>query len=159
MSQRHLYRIDLAWQGNTGTGTTSYRGYSRDHLIGADGPGTLEGTADIAFRGVRERWNPEQLFLASLAQCHLLTYLWLAVGSGVNVLAYQDHPTGEITTHADGSGEFTSVTLHPEVTISADSDPALAEELHHKVADYCFIARSVSLSVTHLVTIIVSSPA
>ncbi|MEA5052607.1 MAG: OsmC family protein, partial [Propionicimonas sp.] len=114
-----------------------------------DGPGSLPGTADPPFRGVPDRWNPEQLFLASIAQCHLLTYLWLCVGAGVVVTGYADSPSGVMTEEADGSGRFTSVTLRPRVTITADSDPVLARELHHKVGEYCFIARSVSVPIQH----------
>jgi organic hydroperoxide reductase OsmC/OhrA len=144
----HHYSLDLVWTGNTGEGTSSYRGYSRQHDLTA-APGTLPGTADPAFRGVADRWNPEQLFIASIAQCHLLTYLWLCVGSGVVVTAYQDAPSGVMQEEADGSGRFTSVTLRPRVTIAAGSDPDVARALHDRVADYCFIARSVSIPVHH----------
>lgn len=154
MARDHQYSLDLTWTGNTGAGTRDYRGYSRDHEIAAEGPGVLPGTADPVFRGVPDRWNPEQLFIASLAQCHLLTYLWLCVGSGVVVTAYSDAPSGVMQEEADGSGRFTSVTLRPRVTIDAGSDPEIARELHDKVADYCFIARSVSVPILHEPTIV-----
>jgi len=144
----HDYSLELVWTGNTGQGTSSYRGYGRDHDIKGQ-PGTLPGTADPFFRGVADRWNPEQLFIASLAQCHLLTYLWLCVGSGVVVTGYRDAPSGVMREEADGSGRFTSVTLRPHVTIAAGSDPDVALALHDRVADYCFIARSVSIPVHH----------
>ena len=148
MPRDHAYHLDLVWTGNTGQGTSSYRGYSRDHDITAE-PGTLPGTADPFFRGVADRWNPEQLFVASLAQCHLLTYLWLCVGSGVVVTGYRDNPSGVMQEEADGSGRFTSVTLRPQVTIAAGSDPAVALALHDEVPHYCFIARSVNIPVHH----------
>jgi organic hydroperoxide reductase OsmC/OhrA len=129
-------------------------GYSRDHVITAEGPGVLAGTADVTFRGVADRWNPEQLFLASLAQCHLLTYLWLCVGAGIVVTAYTDAPSAILRTEADGSGRFESVLLRPRVTITADGDPAIARALHDRVGDYCFIARSVNVPVHHRVEIL-----
>ncbi|MDQ7994038.1 MAG: OsmC family protein, partial [Propionicimonas sp.] len=140
--------LELVWTGNTGQGTTSYRGYARDHEIAA-APGILPGTADPVFRGVPDRWNPEQLFVASLAQCHLLTYLWLCVGAKVVVTGYLDEPSGVMQEEADGSGRFTSVTLRPRVRIAPGSDPRVALELHDRVADYCFIARSVSVPIHH----------
>jgi organic hydroperoxide reductase OsmC/OhrA len=39
------------------------------------------------------------------------------------------------------------------VTISAASDPSAAKELHHRVGDYCFIARSINTPIEHEVTI------
>ena len=46
-----------------------------------------------------------------------------------------------------GAGQFTSVTLHPRVTLSATSDAEKALNLHHKAHDMCFIARSVNFPV------------
>jgi organic hydroperoxide reductase OsmC/OhrA len=42
---------------------------------------------------------------------------------------------------------MTSVTLRPRVTISAESDPAKANHLHHEAQDLCFIANSVDFPV------------
>ena len=155
MARDHHYRLDLAWTGNLGEGTSGYRSYSRDHEISAE-PGVLPGTADPFFRGVPDRWNPEQLFIASLAQCHLLTYLWLCVGAKVVVTGYEDSPDGVMAEEPDGSGRFTRVTLRPHVTIAEGSDPEVALALHEKVADYCFIARSVSIPVHHEATVVVA---
>lgn len=155
MPRDHHYELDLVWTGNTGQGTSGYRSYSRDHEISA-AAGILPGTADPFFRGVDDRWNPEQLFIASLSQCHLLTYLWLCVGEKVVVTGYHDSPTGVMREEADGSGRFTQVTLRPHVTIAAGSDPEVALALHDRVADYCFIARSVSIPVHHEATVLLA---
>lgn len=149
----HHYELAIAWTGNTGTGTSSARAYSRDHEVTAPGPAPIAASADPAFRGDSGRWNPEQLFLASVAQCHMLWYLGLAAGAGVIVTAYEDHPTGTMLEESDGSGRFEGVTLHPTVTISAESDPAIARELHERVGDYCFIARSINTPIHHDVVV------
>ena len=149
MARQHHYEIEMTWTGNTGTGTSAHRAYSRNHDITADGPPMLGGSADPAFRGDHTRWNPEQLFVASLAQCHMLWYLSLAASQQVTVTAYRDSPTGTMVEESDGSGRFTDICLRPHVTITSDSDPALAGTLHHRVVDYCFIARSVAVPVHH----------
>lgn len=64
--KHHHYAVTVTWTGNQGTGTASYRGYSRDHLIQGDGKPAIEGSSDPAFRGDPARWNPEELLLASL---------------------------------------------------------------------------------------------
>lgn len=153
----HHYELAITWTGNTGAGTTSLRGYSRDHEVTADGPEPIAASSDPAFRGDPSRWNPEQLYLASIAQCHMLWYLGLAAGTGIVVTDYQDRPTGVMIEEANGAGQFASVTLHPTVTITAGSDASLAEALHHRVADYCFIARSINTPIEHEVTIRVAS--
>jgi RimJ/RimL family protein N-acetyltransferase/organic hydroperoxide reductase OsmC/OhrA len=149
MTREHHYALELTWTGNTGNGTASHRAYRRDHLVTAPGAGTLRGSSDPAFRGDATRWNPEQLLVASIAQCHLLWYLALAAEAGVVVTGYTDAPTGTMRENPGGSGEFTGVTLHPRVTIAPGSDEEKARQLHERVGDYCFIARSVNFPVDH----------
>ncbi len=149
MSVSHHYELDLRWTGNLGDGTTGLRAFTRDHDVSAAGVPTLQGSADPAFRGDASRWNPEQLLVAALAQCHLLTYLWLAVQEGIVVTAYEDSPTGTMIAEPDGSGRFAEVTLRPTVTITRAEDAERAQALHDRVGDYCFIARSINFPLRH----------
>ena len=87
--------------------------------------------------------------VASLSACHQLWYLHLCAEAGIVVLSYIDHAEGVMEEAADGSGRFKSVTLRPQVTVSANSDIAKARELHHAAHTKCFIARSVNFPVHH----------
>jgi len=145
----HRYRVSLAWTGNRGEGTSSYRSYGRDHVITAPGLPDLAGTADPTFHGDKDRWNPEQLLLTALSQCHMLSYLHLAVKHGIVVTAYTDDAEGTLRLNRDGSGEFTSATLHPRVTVADPAHNELAQKLHHDANQVCFIARSVNFPVMH----------
>jgi organic hydroperoxide reductase OsmC/OhrA len=91
--------------------------------------------------------------VAALAQCHMLSYLHAAATNGIVVTAYSDAATGTMQQTNDGGGHFTSVTLHPVVTISA-GDPALARSLHAEASANCFIAQSVNFPVRHEPTIV-----
>ena len=144
----HRYGVSLEWTGNRGTGTQTYRGYGRDHVLRAPGLPDLPGTADPTFHGDRDRWNPEQLLLSALAQCHMLSYLHVAVKNGISVVSYGDDAEGTLRLNRDGSGEFTSVLLRPVVRISEGS-PELATALHEEAHRLCFIARSVNFPVEH----------
>ncbi|WAP53003.1 OsmC family protein [Arthrobacter sp. ATA002] len=145
----HSYAVSLEWTGNRGTGTSGYRNYGRDHIVRADGLPDLAGTADPTFHGDRDRWNPEQLLLTALSQCHMLSYLHVAVKNGITVLAYTDDATGTLRLNRDGSGEFTGVVLRPQVTVAAEDSTGVAEELHAAANRTCFIARSVNFPVLH----------
>ncbi|KQQ85499.1 OsmC family protein [Arthrobacter sp. Leaf137] len=145
----HKYALTVQWTGNRGEGTLSYRGYSRDHDVAIPGLPVLKGSADPTFHGDRGRYNPEQLLLAALAQCHMLSYLHVAVKHGVVVTDYRDDATGEMVLNRDGSGQFQSVTLHPRVTVADPGQVELAASLHHEANQVCFIARSVNFPVGH----------
>lgn len=153
MTKQHEYEIDIQWVGNLGQGTGGYRAYSRNHEIRAAGVPPIPGSSDPSFRGDATRWNPEQLLLASVAQCHMLWYLGLAAAAGVVVVDYSDNPTGTMVEESGGEGQFTEVTLKPVVTIDDPGQTKLAEHLHHQVGEKCFIARSVNFPIRHNVTI------
>ncbi len=149
--KNHEYKTSLQWTGNLGSGTSTYRAYGRNHEISAPGKtSALEGSSDAHFRGDATRYNPEELLLAALSACHLLSYLHLCAVNNIVVTAYEDEATGSMTENADGSGQFTEVILHPRVTITTESDPIKALELHEQAGQLCFIARSVNFPVRHL---------
>lgn len=145
----HHYSLTVRWTGNLGKGTSSYREYSRDHDVEIPGLPVLKGSADPTFRGDRSRYNPEQLLLTALAQCHMLSFLHVAVKHGVVVLSYEDNATGMMRLNRDGSGQFENVTLRPRVAVADATHIALAEEMHREANALCFIARSVNFPVQH----------
>lgn len=146
----HEYQIQVTWTGNEGSGTSSYRGYSRAHVIQADGKAAIEGSSDPSFRGDPTRWNPEELLLASLSACHKLWYLGLCAGAGIVVVAYEDYAQGTMVEENDGGGQFTSVVLRPKVILAPGSEINEARDLHKTAHEKCFIARSVNFLVSHV---------
>jgi organic hydroperoxide reductase OsmC/OhrA len=153
--KQHTYDCTITWTGNRGTGTSSYRDYSRDYTIAAPGKAAeLLGSSDPAFRGDAKRYNPEDLLVASLSGCHMLSYLHLAAMAGVVVIAYRDDAVGVMSEDKEKGGFFVRVTLRPQVTIAAGSDAAKARELHEPAHAKCFIANSVNFPVLCEPTII-----
>lgn len=149
MTAEHHYNVRLEWRGSNGIGTVSYAAYSRAHELHGDGKQPILGSADPHFRGDATRWNPEELLIASLSACHQLWYLHLCAEAKIIVTAYEDFADGTLALNADGSGEFISATLRPQVTIALGSDPEQAISLHGDAYRKCFIARSVKFPVTH----------
>jgi len=149
MTRSHHYITTVRWTGNLGSGTSGYRDYSRDHTIQSNGKPEIPGSSDPAFRGDKNRYNPEELLVSALSSCHMLWYLHLCAEAGIIVTAYEDTATGAMAETADGSGHFTEVVLSPVVTIT---DPAKAEEahlLHEQANRLCFIANSVNFNIRH----------
>jgi organic hydroperoxide reductase OsmC/OhrA len=149
LPRTHTYEVTVTWTGNRGTGTSGYRDYSRANEVVAPGRPPLAGSSDPAFHGESDRWNPEQLLLAALAQCHLLSYLHLCADAGVVVLEYTDNPIGRMTQTADGGGHFTEVVLRPRVVVATADLVHRATELHEPAHKLCFIANSVNFPVLH----------
>jgi organic hydroperoxide reductase OsmC/OhrA len=146
---QHFYSVTIEWTGNTGTGTSSYKGYERAHVIRAQNKPEIPASSDPNFRGDKTRYNPEQMLLASLSSCHMLWYLHLCADAGVVVKAYEDQAQGTMQETADGGGFFSEVILYPVVTVADETMTSKAMELHHRANELCFIANSVKFPVHH----------
>lgn len=153
MPMRHAYAVEVEWTGAGADGTATYRSYTRDHVIRIEGLPDILGSADPTFRGDRSRHNPEQLLLASLAQCHMLSYLHQAAMRGIVVTDYRDAATATMET-AGAGGRFTEAVLRPVVTITDASLAAVALDAHGQANADCFIASSVAFPVLHEPTIV-----
>jgi organic hydroperoxide reductase OsmC/OhrA len=155
MTKTHRYTVANRWTGNLGSGTSGYTAYSRNHeLDAAAKSGPVLGSSDPAFRGDPSRYNPEELLVGALSACHMLVLLHLCADAGIVVIDYSDQAEGEMTEHADGSGEFTRVILRPRMIITDAARIADAVSLHHRAHELCFIARSVTFPVEHEPTVI-----
>jgi organic hydroperoxide reductase OsmC/OhrA len=149
VASEHRYALAAEWTGNRGAGTTGYRDYGRGVVLRVDGKPELLASADTPFRGDADRWNPEELLLAALSECHLLSYLHVAVQHAVVVTGYTDAATGTMEVTPDGAGRFTGVDLHPRVELADESQRSLADSLHAEANRLCFIANSVNFPVRH----------
>ena len=146
-SKLHNYIINLKWTGNLGEGTKKYTGYSRNHEIQAVGKPLISGSSDPSFRGDSSRYNPEDLFVSTLASCHMLWFLHLCSANKITVVSYEDNPEGIMEENEDGSGRFKKVTLFPIAVIKEADKLELTKSLHHQAHLNCFIANSVNFEV------------
>ena len=145
--KQHTYQCEIEWTGNDGQGTKTYTSYRRDHTIKVEGKPPIPSSSDPSFRGDKSRYNPEELLVASLSSCHMLWYLHLCAVNKITVLEYRDSAEGLMRENQDGSGEFVSVTLKPQVRIAEKDNVDAAARLHHQAHSLCFISRSVNFPV------------
>jgi organic hydroperoxide reductase OsmC/OhrA len=149
MFGEHRYALRTTWTGNRGTGTTGYRDYDRSATIEVAGKPDLLASSDKPFRGDPARWNPEDLLLAALSECHLLSYLHACVQAGVAVVSYTDEASGVMIEDGRGGGAFREVTLRPRVVVADASMVDAAKAAHAQAHEWCFIANSVNFPVRH----------
>ena len=69
MAKEHRYRLEVAWTGNRGAGTSSYGAYGREHEIRAVGKPPLPGSSDLHQRLTAEVCN-EELGFSGVADQH-----------------------------------------------------------------------------------------
>jgi organic hydroperoxide reductase OsmC/OhrA len=144
--KQHRFSCRLEWTGAAAGPVQDYPSYSREWRAEIDGKDPLRGSADPTFRGDGSLHNPEDLLVAALSSCHLLSYLALCARSGIVVLSYADDATG-IMESKDGAIRFTDVLLRPRVSVRGDVEKA--KRLHEQAHAECFIANSVNFPVRH----------
>lgn len=144
----HDYSVSLTWVGNLGSGTSGYKAYSRDHILQAAGKPDIGGSSDKIFHGTPERWNPEEMLIAALSQCHMLSFLHVASEAGIVVSEYSDAASGTLELGPDGGGQMTAVVLRPRVVVTG-GDVEAVNRAHHRASELCFIANSVNFLVRH----------
>jgi organic hydroperoxide reductase OsmC/OhrA len=150
MSKEHQYQVSTKWTGNLGTGTSQYKAYSRSHEIsGRKKQAPIVGSSDPLFRGDATRYNPEELLVGALSACHMLWVLHLCADAGIVITEYSDEALGFMRENADGSAQFTGVTLRPVMIITDLARAADARAIHDRAHAVCALARSVNFPVHH----------
>src|SRR5262245_16628148 len=139
------HKVTLKWE--RGGAEFSYQKYPRDHSWSFDGGHTMTATA--AYLGNPANVDPEEAFVASLASCHMLTFLAIACKQKFVLDSYEDHAIGRMEKNAEGRLAITRVELRPKITWSGDRVPTAEEldKMHHAAHENCFIANSVKTDV------------
>jgi organic hydroperoxide reductase OsmC/OhrA len=93
--------------------------------------------------------DPEEAFVASLASCHMLTFLYFASRQGFEVTGYEDEAVGVVTKNERGIPWVSAITLRPRVVYSGQKQPSKeeADRLHNLAHDNCYIANSIKTQV------------
>lgn len=146
------HRATITWQR---TGQDFSKGqYSREHTWAFDGGVHVPASPSPSI--IPLPWSnpagvdPEEAFVASIASCHMLTFLFAAQRKGFQVERYEDDAVGVLTKNERGIPWVSAVTLRPRIVYGGDKRPTPEDEarLHHTAHEHCFIANSVKTEVT-----------
>ena len=140
MAEHH---IKLTWE--KGTAPFTYEAYPRNHTIAfKNGQETVIASASPAYKGDAGKADPEDLLVAALSSCHMLSFLAIAAKKKLTVQSYEDDAVGFLESNG-GKLWMTRVILRPKVVI--DTDAETLSEIHHLAHEACFIANSVKTDV------------
>ena len=141
MAEHH---IKLSWE--KGEAPFTYEAYPRNHTIAfKNGQEIVTTSASPAYKGDAGKPDPEDLLVAALSSCHMLSFLAIAAKKKLTVNSYEDDAVGFLENDG-GKLWITRVILRPKVAI--DTDAETLSHIHHLAHEACFIANSVKTSVT-----------
>jgi len=113
-----LFRASVDWALGAGEDFTAGR-YVRGHTVAFEGGPQVRGTA--SHHVVGNKWaeagavDPEQLLVAAIAGCHMLSFLHVARLAGFAVGRYRDTGEGLMEPNGEGRLAITRVTLRPRI--------------------------------------------
>jgi organic hydroperoxide reductase OsmC/OhrA len=145
------YKATIAWK--RGEGDFAKGRFSRAHTWSFDGGIEVPASASPSVvplpMSVAEAVDPEEAFVASLASCHMLTFVDLARRAGFVVDSYVDEAEGVMDRIDTGRFWISKVTLRPKIVFSGEKIPDEIDlsRLHHDAHEFCFIANSVKTEV------------
>jgi organic hydroperoxide reductase OsmC/OhrA len=146
------HTAEIKWAA-TESGKEFLKGrFSRAHELSFDGGTVVPASASPHVVGkwaVQAAVDPEEMFVAALSSCHMLSFLHLARMAGFAARAYDDRAEGMTEEIAKGRLAVTKVRLRPKIEW-AGAPPTKEEldRLHHQAHEACFIANSVKTEVT-----------
>jgi organic hydroperoxide reductase OsmC/OhrA len=127
--------------------------YSREHTWSFDGGLTVPASSSPSvvkapFSSAAAE-DPEEAFVASVASCHMLTFLYLASKRGLTVVRYEDRAVGTLTKNERSVPWVSKVVLDPQIEFGgAPPGEEVLAELHHGAHEGCFIANSVKTTIS-----------
>lgn len=127
----------------------AYETYNRRHKVSFDNGTTVGASAAQAYFGDADCVDPEELLVAAISNCHMLTFLAIAAKKKFTVDSYSDQAVGVLEKDEAGKVSVTRVKLSPKVVFAGDLRPDAAQlkRLHDSAHDNCFIANSVKTKV------------
>ena len=132
------HKIALKWF--KGDVPFTYDAYPRNHTITFKEGAPVTFSAAPAYKG-----DPEDMLVAALSSCHMLSFLAICAKKRITVEAYDDDATGWLENEG-GKLWMTRVVLRPKVR--ADAAAETLAEIHHLAHEACFIANSVRTTIT-----------
>lgn len=146
MATEHLFEGSLHWDGQPSDRAWEPAAVHRGTRIEFEGGASITASAPSIFHGDDRQPNPETLMMASLMQCHFLTFLAVAIKAGVRVTGYSDRASGRLGMK-DGKMRFVEVVLRPQVTFAEPIDAGKLAAMHEKAHRNCFMSNSVNFEV------------
>jgi organic hydroperoxide reductase OsmC/OhrA len=123
--------------------------------LSTPGVESIDSAAPAEFGGPGDRWSPESLLVAAVADCFILSFKAIARASRFDWSALECHVDGTLE-RIEGSTRFTGFSLNVTLTIAADANPDKAERLLVKAEHSCLITNSLTAD-TQLATEVVVS--
>ncbi len=114
--------------------------------ITSEGVVAIESAPPVEFDGPGDVWSPEDLLVAAVADCLILTFRGVARGNKLEWNALTCETTG-VLDKVDRVTRFTEFRTKATLRVPAGTDAAKAERLLHRAEQACLVTNSLSADI------------
>lgn len=112
--------------------------------IAAEGLPGIESGPPKEFGGSGEQWSPEDLLVAAVADCFVLSFKAIAAASKYDWVDLNCSATGTLD-KVERAMQFTAINIKATLKIPAGADASRAQRLLEKSEKACFITNSLNV--------------
>ena len=123
-----------------------------DVSLTSSGLQSLVSAPPVEFGGPGDKWSPETLLVASVADCFVLSFRAIARASKLSWTSISCEVEGTLE-RKDRTTKFTQFAVHATLFVPSGTDEERAHRLLEKAEENCLITSSLS-AVTHLEAVV-----
>lgn len=114
----------------------------------SDGLDAIPSAPPVEFGGPGNRWSPETLLVAAVADCFILSFRAIAGASKLSWISLKCEVNGTLE-RGEGVTRFTEFVVHATLDVPHDTKEERAQRILEKAEKSCLITNSLS-GTTHL---------
>lgn len=103
----------------------------------------LQVAPPVEFGGPGDQWSPEELLMAAVADCLVLSFRAIARASGFEWVSLHCETSGELD-KVERVVRFTRLDTRVDITLPAGASAETAEKLLQKAEQTCFVSNSMN---------------
>ena len=127
-----------------------------DVKLTSKGLPSLASAPPTEFGGPGDKWSPETLLVASVADCFILTFRAIARASKLTWTSLECEAEGTLE-RKDRTTKFTEFVVHATLSVPSGTDKERAHRLLEKAEENCLVTSSLSAT-THLEAAVNEAP-
>ncbi|PIE39697.1 MAG: osmotically inducible protein OsmC [Gammaproteobacteria bacterium] len=114
--------------------------------LSTEGIAPIESAPPVQFGGPGDHWSPEDLLVAALADCFILTFKAVSRASKFDWQSLSCTVDGTLD-RIEKATQFTAFTIKADLTVASDADQEKAQKLLEKSEHVCLITNSLKAPV------------
>ncbi len=118
----------------------------RRAIISSEGKPDLETSSPPEFKGDAGFWTPEELFVASVNLCTLMTFVAFAQRKQLDFVSYESAAEG-VLEFVESKYRFTEIILRPHLLLKSESEVGLARQILDDAHRACLVSNSITATV------------